>query len=156
MAKKFGFQKSSNQYTDSNPYDHGRFDPVVEMLFHYLGNQELWGNDCYPWHYEDRITYEKDGARRFKRVKSEAYLSLHPKTDLRGKIITETCKNPKCINPNHLIANTRGIKKPILTDDQKRRVCKLYQSGTSSDELAKLFGCKLTYIKKVISDEIKV
>lgn len=77
----------------------------------------------------------KIGAHRF------SYLLTHGKLPPKGKLVTHTCDNPPCVNPNHLHAKTpKGNTQDMLKRGRFRIVnCKHPLSPDEVREIRSLY-----------------
>lgn len=71
-----------------------------------------------------------------------------------GKILDHTCKNPKCVNPDHLepVTQLENIARSDifkLTKEQVIEIRKLLSEGHTQTSLAKIYGVSTSNISKI-------
>lgn len=77
---------------------------------------------------------------------------------LEGKEIDHTCRNRRCVNPEHLeiVTHTTNIRRRSITKlsmPQAREIRELYSKGTGQNLLARLYGVTQSVISEIVNNK---
>jgi hypothetical protein len=124
-------------------------DYRVTDVLNYLNQSELWGDKCFDFPDDDYYHIVVNNKKYRRTIKVHAYLTKYPDVRMAGKVVKTHCKNPKCVNPNHLRAVLNNTKNYIL-EANAGRIRALYSKGVSKKELAERFSATISAIKKIV------
>lgn len=85
---------------------------------------------------------------------------LHKAPIPNGKFLDHLCRNPRCVNPDHLepVTNAENIRRgrtAKLSLDKAEEIRRLYRAGgINQTQLGKQFGVRQNVISKVISRQL--
>lgn len=123
-------------------YRSGNYGVLAKPLKEQFESDTVKENGCWVWQKGETI---HSGATKSTLLKAAYTTLVGPVPE--GHVVSTTCKNPKCVNPEHLYSCKRGstLKNPNtkLTEDDVREMRKLHEEGKTLGELVRAFG--LTY-----------
>lgn len=134
-------------------YRSGKYGVLAKPLKEQFESDTQKENGCWVWQKSKSIHYEGKSVS----LLSMAYTTLVGPVP-EGHVVSTTCKNPKCVNPEHLYSCKRGEKLAQstrkLNEDQVREIRKKYAEGSSLSKLGKEFGVKPATISHIINRRV--
>ena len=134
-------------------YRSGNYGVVKKTLKEQFESDTLKENGCWVWQKGKSL---RDNGVNVS-VQRLAFRELiGPIPD--DQVVSTTCKNPKCVNPEHLyLANKGSFAKGSnakLTEDDVREIRKRHAEGMSARRLSKEYGVSQPNVTLIVNRKI--
>ncbi len=130
-------------------YRSGNYGVVKKPLREQFETETVRESGCWVWQKNSTV---RRGAQNHSLLRA-AYLELVGEIP-SGQVVSTTCKNPKCVNPEHLYLAKKGSfakgSNAKLTEDDVREMRKMYEDGKTLPELVRAFGLTYASISSIV------
>lgn len=134
-------------------YRSGKYGVLVKPLKEQFESDTVKENGCWVW---QKSTTIHTGSTKMTLLKAAYTTLVGPVPE--GHVVSTTCKNSKCVNPEHLYSCKRGEalaqSNRKLNEEQVREIRKKYAEGSSLSKLGKEFGVKPATISHIINRRV--
>lgn len=131
-------------------YRSGNYGVIKKPLKEQFENDTLKENGCWVWQKQSTV---RRGAQNHSLLKA-AYLELVGEIP-SGQVVSTTCKNPKCVNPEHLYLCKHGealFKATSKMDaDKVREIRAMSAEGKSLSYIGNHFGIKPSAVSLIVN-----